>query len=104
MKNKKTLNDLLPGESGIVKRINVAGHIKQRLMDMGIIEGVEVEMVRSAPLGDPIQIKVLDTLLALRRNEARMLIIDYNGERPHGPKAHRHRFGRKSKLRKNKPL
>ena len=70
-------------------------------MDMGIIEGVKVEMVRAAPLGDPVQIKVLNTFLALRRNEARKLIVEYNRERPHGHKAHRHRFGRKSKLRKN---
>ena len=73
-------------------------------MDLGIIEGAKVEMVRPAPLGDPIQIKVLDTLLALRKNEARMLLIESNGEFSHGRKAHRHRFGRKSKLRENKPV
>ena len=96
MKTIKTVNDLPPGSCGIIKKINLTDALKQRLMDMGIIEGVKVEMVGSAPLGDPVQIRVLDTLLALRRNEARSLIIDYYGEVHHGRKTHRHRFGRKS--------
>ena len=76
-----TVNDLPPGGYGIIKEIKTADKIKQRFMDMGVIEGVTVEMVRPAPLGDPIQIKVLNTLLALRRSEARMLIIEYRGVR-----------------------
>ena len=98
-KIKKTVNDLLPGDSGVIKGINVDGKIKQRLMDMGIIEGARVEMIRCAPLGDPVQIKVLDTLLALRRNEASALIIDHVREKHHGHKRYRHRFGRKPKQR-----
>ena len=98
MKNK-TVNDLNPGEWGFISKIKAAESIRQRLMDLGIIEGVRVEMVRPAPLGDPIQIKVLDTLLALRRNEAGTLEIECDGEIPHGRKAHRHRYGRKSKQR-----
>jgi len=56
-------------------------------------------MIRSAPLGDPIQIKVRDTQLALRRNEASTLILEWNGEQHHERHTHRHRFGRKSKQR-----
>ncbi len=100
MRKLITINDLPPGGCGVVKKINADDNIRQRLMDMGIIEGVKVEMIRPAPLGDPIQIKVFNTLLAIRRNEARSIIIDHHGEKPHGrKKAHRHRFGRKSKQR-----
>ena len=99
-----TVDDLPPGGFGIVKQINADDTIKQRLMDMGIFEGVKVQMVRPAPLGDPIQVKVLNTLIALRRNEARSLIIETSGVIHHGHKAHRRRFGRKSKQWKNKPL
>jgi len=100
MKKHMTVDDLLPGGCGIIRRIDADGNIRQRLMDMGIIEGVEVEMIRPAPFGDPIQIKVMDTHLALRRNEARTLVIELLGERPHAPRhRHRHRFGRKSKQR-----
>jgi len=91
----RTVNDLLPGERGFIHTIKGPQSIRQRFMDMGIIEGVGVEMIRSAPLGDPVQIKVLDTLLALRRNEASMLIIESDRELHHGRKKHRHRFGRK---------
>ncbi|MBT4482845.1 MAG: iron transporter FeoA [Candidatus Latescibacteria bacterium] len=87
-----------------MKKINADYGIKQRLMDMGIIEGVKVEMIRPAPLGDPIRIKVLNTLIAIRRNEARSLVIDTAGDICHGRKAHRHRFGRKSKQRKIKSI
>ena len=97
--SSKTVNDLLPGEQGVVKEINALAHIRQRLMDFGIMEGVTVEMVGSAPLGDPLQIKVRDTQLALRRSEAGKLVLDGKGDRHHERKTHRHRSGRKSKQR-----
>ena len=97
MKTIKTVNDLPPGGFGIITEIHADDRIKQRLMDMGIIEGATVEMIRPAPLGDPIQIRVFNTLLALRRREASMLVIENIGETTHG--RHRHRYGRKSKLR-----
>ncbi|MCD6307489.1 MAG: ferrous iron transport protein A [Candidatus Latescibacteria bacterium] len=71
--------------------------MRQRLMDLGIIEGVKVEMVRSAPFGDPLLIRVRNTILALRRSEARQITIDYFGKRKHA--GYRRRFGWKSKLR-----
>ncbi|MCE5252197.1 ferrous iron transport protein A [bacterium] len=97
--NAKTVNDLLPGERGYIYEITAPESIRQRIMDMGIIEGVMIEMVRSAPLGDPVQIKVLDTLLALRRSEASMLVIESVGETDHGRKRYRHRFGREPQQR-----
>ncbi|MFC1692912.1 ferrous iron transport protein A [Candidatus Latescibacterota bacterium] len=95
----KTVNDMPPGGYGIIKEVNSSPNIKQRFMDMGIIEGAKVTMVRSAPLDDPVEIKVLGTLLALRRIEARTLVIDYLGVTPRDRKKHRYRFGRKSQQR-----
>ncbi len=92
----ETVNDLLPGDTGVIANINAPSNIKKRLMDMGIIDGVEIEMIRTAPLGDPIEIKVHNTLVALRKNEAGMLILDYHGEKRHERKRHRYRFGRQS--------
>jgi len=90
----ETVNDLFPGDKGVIVTINAPLNIKQRLMDMGIIEGVEVEMIRTAPLGDPIEIKVHNTFIALRKNEAGTLILDHHGVKRHGRKRRRHRFGR----------
>ena len=92
----KTLNDLLPGELGVIVTINTLQKIKRRLMDMGIIEGVEIEMIRTAPLGDPVEIKVHNTLVALRKSEAATIALDHIGVVIHGRKRSRHRFGRKS--------
>jgi len=97
---KRTVNDLTPGTTSVIRQILADDIIRQRLMDLGVIEGVEVEMVRSAPFGDPVQIRVMNSLLALRRKEARTLVVDPTGEPPHvGRKRHRRRFGRKSEQR-----
>ena len=77
----ETVNNLLPGDKGIIANINAQSNIKKRLMDMGIIEGVEIEMIRTAPLGDPIEIKVHNTLIALRKNEAgNALLVSSSGK------------------------
>jgi DtxR family transcriptional regulator, Mn-dependent transcriptional regulator len=91
--HKKTVNDLIPGSRGIISELKASDSMRQRLMDMGLIEGTLVEMVKSAPLGDPIQIKVRGTSLAIRRSEARTLIIE---EETDVCAANRHRHGRKS--------
>ena len=91
-----TLNDLSPGDVGFVHEITTEDTTRQRLMDLGIIHGARIEMVRSAPLGDPVEVKVLGTSLAIRRAVARTIVVSLHGEILHGRKAHRHRFGRKS--------
>ena len=96
MKNMKTVNDLAPGDLGVIFDINAPLKIKRRLMDMGIIKGVEVEMIRTAPLGDPLEIKVHNTLVALRKNEAGFLIIE-QGEKICARKRRRLRSGWKPK-------
>lgn len=96
----RTVDDLKPGDRGVIVEILADEAIRQRLMDLGIIEGVEVEMIRPAPFGDPLQVKVLDTSLALRRSEASMLVIDTDGEQSgESPRRHCHCIGRKSQLR-----
>ena len=49
--------------------------VKLRLMEMGMVPGSEVRVVKFAPLGDPIQICVRNYHLALRRNEARAITV-----------------------------
>ncbi len=54
----KTLNEMKPGEVAMVKRVHGEGSLRRRILDMGIIRGTQLEMVKKAPLGDPIQIKL----------------------------------------------
>jgi DtxR family transcriptional regulator, Mn-dependent transcriptional regulator len=89
--HKKTVNDLEPGSKGIIAEIRASDTMRQRLMDLGLIKGTPVEMIRSAPLGDPIQIKVRGTSLAIRRSEARTILIEEDTD--DRCKAYRHRHG-----------
>ncbi|MDP2982488.1 MAG: DtxR family transcriptional regulator [Candidatus Latescibacter sp.] len=95
--HKKTVNDLTPGAHGIISEIKASDSMRQRLMDLGLIEGTRVEMIRSAPLGDPIQINVRGASLAIRRSEARTLIIEEDINACGA--THHYRHGRKSEQR-----
>jgi Fe2+ transport system protein FeoA len=66
----KKLNELKKGDRGRLVKISGGGSVHQRLMDMGLIAGSEVEMQRVAPLGDPIEIRVKGYNLSLRKAEA----------------------------------
>lgn len=65
-----TLNELPMGESGRVESVNDDGPVSRRLMEMGVVPGVSVRVLKSAPFGDPIEIRLLGYNLAVRRNEA----------------------------------
>jgi DtxR family Mn-dependent transcriptional regulator len=64
------LSDLKPGEKGQIERVGGAGAIKRRIRDMGVTTGSLVEVVRVAPMGDPLDVKVKGYHLSLRREEA----------------------------------
>ena len=72
----KTLKDLKTGEKGIIKKIKVNGAVHRRLSDMGFIRGVCVEMIKPAPLGDPLQFKLRGYHLSLRKSEASEVVIE----------------------------
>lgn len=71
-----TLDELKPGELARVKKVIGKGAIRRRLMDMGLVSGVEVKMVKAAPLGNPIEYKLRGYHLALRKSEARTVEIE----------------------------
>ena len=50
-----SLKQLLPGDRAVVKQVKARGQIRRRIVDMGVVPGVEVEMERCAPLGDPVE-------------------------------------------------
>ena len=65
-----TLTDLSVGEHGKVVSVRGEGAIARRLMEMGVVPGVSIKIVKTAPFGDPLEIRVRGYSLALRRNEA----------------------------------
>jgi len=66
---ERFLKDLKPGERARVERIEGGGALRRRMMDMGIVPGVELEVVRCAPLGGPLQLRLKGYYLAMRRGE-----------------------------------
>lgn len=71
----KTLKDLRPGEKGKVSNLGEKGPIRKRLMDMGITPGVVIEVVKVAPLGDPIEVNLRGYELSLRKDEAKNIVL-----------------------------
>jgi len=64
------LSDCEPGQGGRVVQVSGNGPASQRLMEMGMIEGAEVEVIRVAPFGGPMQVRLDDYRISLRRTEA----------------------------------
>lgn len=73
----KKMNQLVLGEKAVI-----AGYEKQsrqyreKLLSMGLTKGVEITLLKYAPLGDPIEISIRDFKLSLRKEEAEILILE----------------------------
>jgi ferrous iron transport protein A len=73
--NEVPLDSLTPGERATIAKISMSPRTRQRLMEMGLIKGATVEFVRSAPMGDPIEVKIKGYRLTLRKQEAESVIV-----------------------------
>ncbi len=72
----RTLKDVKIGETVKVAKITGSGPIKRRIMDMGIVKGVEIYIRKVAPLGDPIEVTVRGFELSLRKADAEMVTLE----------------------------
>ncbi len=72
----RTLRDAKIGESVKVKSLKGEGPVKRRIMDMGITKGVEINLRKIAPLGDPIEVNVRGYELTLRKSEAENIEVE----------------------------
>lgn len=71
----KTLKDVQVGESTKVIKFHGDGAIKRRIMEMGITKGIELRVVKVAPLGDPMQVNVRGYELSIRKGDAQMIEV-----------------------------
>jgi ferrous iron transport protein A len=69
------LTSVNAGTTATVAEINVPPGSRARLMEMGLLVGTPVELVRFAPLGDPVEIKVRGYNLTLRKCEAEQILV-----------------------------
>lgn len=75
-KQCRMLGDCNPGQRAKIRCHHAKGAIRQRLLDLGFVPGTEIDMVRSAPLGDPVQCKVSGYNVTLRRSEADLIELE----------------------------
>ena len=71
-----TLKDVKCGQTVKVKKVEGAGPIRRRIMDMGITKGSEIYVRKVAPLGDPIEINIRGYELSLRKFDEEMIVIE----------------------------
>ena len=64
-----------PGQKATVAEIKLPPENRPRLMEMGLLVGTPVELVRFAPLGDPVEIKVRGYNLTIRKHEAEQIFV-----------------------------
>lgn len=69
------LTSLEAGGAGTVAEILVAPESRGRLLEMGLLVGTPVQLVRFAPMGDPVEIKVRGYHLTLRKHEAEQILV-----------------------------
>ena len=69
----KTLKQAKVGDTVRVVKLHGEGAVKRRIMDMGLTKGVEVNVRKVAPLGDPIEVTVRGYELSLRKADAEMI-------------------------------
>lgn len=72
----KTLDQLGPGEAGVVTKVQGSGAVKRRIVDMGLVAGTAVQVQKFAPLGDPMEVKVKNFNLSLRKTEAALIEVE----------------------------
>lgn len=70
-----TLKDLEIGQSAVVGKVGGTGFLRQHLLDMGVIPGVEVTVVKYAPMGDPIELRIRGYELTLRLADAQQIEV-----------------------------
>jgi Fe2+ transport system protein FeoA len=71
-----TLDKLQPGDEAVVVEMHGEDETLNRLMELGLIEGTPLKLLRFAPLGDPLEIVMRGYHLSLRRHEAAGILVD----------------------------
>ncbi len=72
----KKLSELKKGDRAFISRIEARGELNRRLRDMGLVPGSPVELIRTAPLGDPIEVRIKGYYLSLRKTEAENIYVE----------------------------
>jgi len=75
MSDITTLDELDFGQFATIHKVRGEGAIRRRLLDMGLTNGAQIELVRTSPLGDPKEFRLRGYNLSLRKEEAQFVQI-----------------------------
>ncbi|MFW5987294.1 MAG: FeoA family protein [Methanohalophilus sp.] len=76
---EKTLDLLDVGQTARVIQVKGKGHSRRRLLEMGMVPGVGLSVTKRAPMGDPVDFKLKGYNLSLRKQEAKMVVVEVLG-------------------------
>lgn len=71
-----TLAILNNGQKAKIKKLNARGKLLHKLLDMGFVNNAQIEVIREAPLFDPMELKILDYHLTVRKSEAELIEVE----------------------------
>lgn len=75
-----TVEQLFPGSSGVITEIQGEKAIRRRLMEMGVLPGSELKLIKWAPLGDPAECQIRGYKLSIRKAEAALITVELEAE------------------------
>ena len=73
-----TLKELEVGKSAVIQTVGGEGVLRQHFLDMGVIPGAEVTVVKLAPMGDPMELQIHGYELTLRMDDAAKIEVQEN--------------------------
>ena len=71
----RTLSSLSPGETAVIQTFNTDLNLQSRLVEMGILHGVEIRMIKKAPFNGPIEFKIRSYEVSLRYGDAEQVLV-----------------------------
>lgn len=80
MNERTTLDDIKIGQRGEVGALLTRGPMRRRLLDLGFVEGTEVECIGSSPFGDPSAYLIRGAVVAIRREDCKNILIKPRGK------------------------
>ncbi len=70
------MRKMTKNQSGIIKSVKVGGELGRRIREMGLVPGTEITIQGRAPLNDPVALRLMDSILTLRNNEADFILVE----------------------------
>lgn len=76
MKKTVKMREMADDQAGIIRKVGAAGEMGRRIRDMGLVPGTPIRIQGRAPLRDPVAVKLMDSTLTLRNNEADHVLVE----------------------------